>query len=325
MTRLQRTSQQTGIILLPVLVILGLAAALTTSMLFLSNIRLRERAYMLRTAQLRAALTDAALTAMQRLADDEDLLCDHPAEPWAQHLEYTTPDGVAVWIGITDQNRLFDLNNAWYASDPAEQMLVQNAFMDMLTYLGDYDPVNRVQALTDWIDPDEDGFRESDWYAGQGLSNCCPNTWLNTLADLTNIAGFSKDYLTNQHEWARSSTTYALRDYLTVIPGERRSPAAVNVNTAPAAVLRGVAGIGQDAWVDYLITFRTDGALTSLDPLMAVVDPLKAQYLRKVLDVRSTVYAIHVRAFKAEQSARLIAVVRRNTTDGRVEVLQWIL
>ncbi|MDD2236160.1 MAG: type II secretion system protein GspK [Kiritimatiellae bacterium] len=325
MTPLQRTSKKTGIILLPVLIILGLAAALTINMLFLSRLRLRERESILHTAQLHAALTDAALQAMQRLADDEDLQADHPKETWAQSLEYTTPTGISLWIGITDQNSKFDLNNVWFESTPNEQLLAQDALMDMLTYLGDYNPVDRIQALADWVDPDEDGFRESDWYEENDLSNRCPNAWLNTISELTRVAGFSKDYLTNRHEWARSSSSYTLRDYLAVIPGSRRSPVPINVNTAPPALLRAVAGIGQDTWVDYLLTFRANGALTSLDPLMAIVDASKADYLRKILDVRSTVYAIHVRAFQGDHTARLLALVRRDPTDGGVQVLQWML
>ena len=197
--------------------------------------------------------------------------------------------------------------------------------MDMLTYLGDYNPVDRIQALTDWIDPDEDGFRESDWYADNDLSNRCPNAWLNTLSELTQVAGFSKDYLTNSHERARSSSSYTLRDYLTIIPISRRSPVPINVNTASAPLLRAIAGIGQDAWVDYLLTFRANGPLTSLDPLMAIVDPVKADYLRKVLDVRSTVYALRIRAFQGDHTAQLLALVRRDPTDGNVQVLQWML
>jgi len=145
------------------------------------------------------------------------------------------------------------------------------------------------------------------------------------LSELTQVAGFSKDYLTNSHERARSSSSYTLRDYLTIIPISRRSPVPINVNTASAPLLRAIAGIGQDAWVDYLLTFRANGPLTSLDPLMAIVDPVKADYLRKVLDVRSTVYALRIRAFQGDHTAQLLALVRRDPTDGNVQVLQWML
>lgn len=325
MTPFPRKPKKSGMILLPVLIMLGLAALLTINMLFLSRLRLREREHILQVEQCRSAMTDAALQAMKRLADDEDLQVDHPRESWAESVEYTTPTGISIWVGITDENSKFDLNNTWMEFDTGEQTMIQGAIMDLLTSLGDYEPVDRVQALSDWIDSDDDGYRESDWYAAQGVSNHCANTWLNTLADLPEVAGFSKGYLTNRHEWARSSATYAMNDYLTVIPGSRRSPAVVNVNTAPTALLRAMSGIGQDAWVDYLVAFRAGGALTSLDPLLAVVDSVRAEYLRKFLDVRSATYAIHVRAFAGDHAGRLRALVRRDRNDGNVRVLQWML
>ena len=319
------TAARRGMVLIPVLIMLGVAALLTVNQLFLSRIRLRERESVLQTVQLQTAMTDAALQAMRRLADDDDLTTDHAQEPWAESREYTTPAGISLWIRISDAQSKFDLNNTWLEFDPGEQIAVQTAIMDLLTVLGDYAPVDRIQALSDWLDADSDGYRESDWYAVQGLSNHCPNTWLNSPADLTGVAGFSKEYFTNQHEWARSSATYSMSDYLTILPGPRRAPVTVNVNTAPPALLRAVAGIGQDAWVDYVVTFRSAGPLTSLDPVMAVVEGSRAEYLRKFLDVRSSIYAIHVRAFSGERSALLRALVRRDAVDGSVRVLQWVL
>lgn len=319
------TAARRGMVLVPVLIMLGVASLLTVNQLFLSRIRLRERESILQTVQLQTAMTDAALQAMRRLAEDDDLTTDHPREPWAESREYTTPDGISLWIRISDAQSKFDLNNTWLEFNPGEQTVVQTAIMDLLTVLGDYDPVDRIQALSDWLDADSDGYRESDWYAVQRLSNHCPNTWLNSPADLTGVAGFSKEYFTNQHEWARSSSTYSMSDYLTILPGSRRAPVTVNVNTAPPALLRAVAGIGQDAWVDYVVTFRSAGPLTSLDPVMAVVDSTRAEYLRKFLDVRSSIYAIHVRAFSGERSALLRALVRRDAADGSVRVLQWVL
>jgi len=325
MSKRTNTDRQSGMILILVLVLLGLIAALVTNMLFLSRMRFRQHESLLTHAILRAALTDAAIQAMKRLADDEDLDVDHPDEPWAKSQEYTTPNGVSVWVNITDENAKFDVNNAYLEGLTNQQVLVSETLMDVLTAFGDYTPVNRAQALIDWVDADTEGFRESAWYEANERPYGCPNTWIASLSEIPSISEFSKDYLTKEREMMLSSSRRAIVNQITVIPDARRVPVPVNINSASPAVLRSLAGITQDAWVDYVIAFRIERPLTSLTSLLTLVDDKQKGKLNLYLDVKSSTFLITAKAFFGTNSEELQVLVRRDSANGSVKVLRWIM
>jgi type II secretory pathway component PulK len=313
-----------GIVLVLVLVLVGLIAGLALNMLYLSRVRHRTKSSSLDSARLRAALTDEALQALQRLADDEDLRVDWPGENWARVVEYKTPDNVAIWCRTGDLNARFDINNIYIESFPAQQEL-KEGFMDFLTYFGDYRPINRVDALRDWVDPDTEGPRETAWYKEQEYGYACPDTWLNSFAELCLVEGFSRDYLTADRELPLAQTRSSLIEAVTILPGMRRSPVAINVNTAPPLVLRAYAGMGGGGWVDYLLTARAAQPLAGLNGLLAVVDEAVAVRLRQFLAVQSSFFQVTVKGFLNNRAEELQVLARRDSTSGDIHVLRWVM
>lgn len=301
---------------------LGLVVALVLEALATARgvVRREERSW--RAARLRAALADAARQALQRLADDEDLQVDHLREPWAQPVDTTTPSGVAVWLKITDEERFFDLNNLAAAPGqgvrPAPEILA-----DLLTLCGDFAPLERVEALGDWIDPDDEGFWETSYYRGRDPPYACANTWLRGWFELPWVAGFTRRYFELRPRLSRGGFDANPEECLTVVPGARSRPTPVNVNTAGRETLWAVLGLEHENLAHFVVLAREDRPFGSLEPLARMGDATLLERVRPYLAVRSRTFRIEARAFEAGQAERLWVLARRGD-DGSVRVLRWV-
>ena len=315
---------RSGMVLIMVLVLAALISGLVMNMIYLSRLRLSARSAVLRAGLLQAALTDAALQALQLLADDPDLQVDHPDEDWAQPQELTTPAGINIWLQITDLNRFYDINNSYIEGQTRDQTLPAAVLGELLTTYGDYTPTDRITALTDWMDPDDDGYRETAFYQDNGLTTRCANTWLESMTELTYVDGFSREQLEQTIDNPFLARESSLLEAITVIPGIHRQPVQVNANTASPAVLRSIAGIGRDQWVDYLLAMRESGPLTSLTPLANLVDEQTAQLANQFLSVKSSAFLLTIKAFLESSSKELHVLAIRDSRDGNVKIVRWI-
>ncbi|MBN1268708.1 MAG: general secretion pathway protein GspK [Kiritimatiellae bacterium] len=312
-----------GAVLVLVLVLLGLVAALVLEALVTARTSVRFEEHALRSARLRAALADAAREALQQLADDEVLQADHEGETWAAPVELKTPSGISIWVRVTDENRRFDLNNIHIEQAQPLVRPPADILMDILTQCGDFAPIERVQALADWIDPDDEGFRESPYYAQIDPPYACADTWLASRFELPLVAGFTRGYFDPPERYERAAFQGSVPDCVTVIPGERRKPIPVNINTAPREVLLGLFGAGQEALIQFITLTRKDQPFLSVEQIALVADPLVMDSARPYLDVRSNSFRIEARAFEEGQAERLWVLARRGD-DGAVRVLQWV-
>ncbi len=305
------------------LVLLGLVVVLVFNAQVAARLMVRAGDHTLRTARVRAALADAARRAMQVLADDDNLEVDDPSERWARPLELTSPHGIAVWVGISDVNRFFDLNNLVLGQPRAASPVAQRILMDLMTLCGDFTPVERVQALIDWMDPDSDGSRETSWYAARSPAYSPANQGLMAWPELAWVDGFSADYLGRRHEYDRGAVFHAnLPDVVTVIPVDRNFPVPININTAAREVLLAAAGLGREDCVDFIVQMRKNKPFKSLEEIPPTVLPPDIEELQPFLDVKSSFFEIKVRAFEGDAAAELLAVVRRER-NGEVTVLRW--
>jgi type II secretory pathway component PulK len=310
-------------VLILVIILLGLVTALVVQSQLSARAALRSAEHQLRAARLRAALTDAARLALERIADDKTEW-DHPDEPWAQAREISTPDGVSLWIKPVDENAFFDLNNLYMESASQTMRPAQEIVMDLLTLCSDFTPITRVQALVDWIDPDSEGFREAAFYAEKDPPYEPPNTWLSTRAELPLVEGFSRDYLRRRgRQDIKNPFEADVLDCVTVIPDRRSSPIPVNVNTAPRAVLLGVAGLEYEQWVQYILVLREEGPLVSLDSVFAAAPEELESLVRPYLGISSAYFRVEVRGYLEGLSRELFVLARRRS-EGDVEVLRWV-
>jgi type II secretory pathway component PulK len=311
-------------VLVLVLVLLGLIAGLVLEAVVTARSTLELETVHLQSVRLQAAAVDAVRHALQQLADDEMLSVDHEKEEWAKPIERKHPSGISTWVRITDENRRFDLNNLHVEAEDLKMKPAAEVVMDILTLCGDFTPIEKVQSLIDWIDPDDDGFRETAYYEQQDPPYDPANTWLKTWSELPHVAGLTRSYFVPRERFESGETFRAdVVDCVAVLPGRRSKPVPVNVNTAPREVLLGVLGLEQEELAQYIVLLRKEHPLVSLEPIAMVADPLVIDLAGPYLDVKSNTFRVEARAFEEGRSAQLWALVRRDG-KGSVRVLRWV-
>lgn len=319
----EKPSRKQGMVLVLVLVLLGLITALVVQAQVGALLNLRLRDAELQEARLREVLTTTALEALQRLADDDLLSVDHLSEPWAQPLEIEYPSGISVWLSISDAQSGFDLNNLYCEMPSQTAQTPAEVLMNILTLCGDYSPVERADALRDWIDPDSDGFFETAYYERQEPPSQAADSWLNSWHELDFVHGFSYAYFLSPGPPPDVTVSADLPDCLTVIPGRRTSPVPVNVNTAPREVLAGVVGLAQEEWARQVLVMRQAAPIINLEPLLEAAGP-DPDSLRPMLDVKSSLFCVKASAFYDNHTVDIWALVKRNDS-GEVSVIRWVM
>ena len=314
-----------GSVLIMVLAVLALIAGLVIeAQLSARSILRRERSAMLKL-QLRSAATDAARYALQILANDDNLSLDSTNDAWAAAREIRNPIGITTSVRITDENRYFDLNNLGVAATNAPPRLPSDITMDLFTACGDFAPLGRVQALTDWIDSDDEGFAESAYYQQLKPPYLAANRILYSWSEMLDIKDFSRK-LFARHEHNEITDLYNadLMDCVTVLPFPRTRPVPININTAGKDALLGVLGLDHEDLVRIILVQRLNTPIRSIEPLLLAINPNLLQTVQPYLDVKSSCFTVDAISSTDEQSLSLRVLARRSP-NGSVEVLQWVL
>ena len=315
---------QSGAVLVMVLILLALIAGLVVETQISARVSLRRRQMNLLQTRLRQAAADAAWGALRKLANDEDLSVDHTNEVWAAPEEILDPSGVSTRVMIADQDRCFNLNNLAINLPTANSRTAANIVMDIMTLCGDFAPMARVDSLKDWIDPDDEGFAEKARYREKTPPYETANRPLFALSELLWVNGFNRAFFA-RHERHSALDVFSadIVDCLTVLPGRQNSMTPVNVNTASKEVLLGVLGVTQDGLVRLITARRNEQPIRSLDQFFAETGRPMPVELQPYLDVKSRFFTIDAQA-NAEGHTEHLQVLARRGAGGQVDVLQWV-
>ena len=313
-----------GIALVFVLVMVALVSVLAVQAQVAARLAQREQLAVERTATLRLAAAEAAWAAVQRLADDDDLLVDGTNETWHAVEDIVTPIGVATRTVVRDLQARVDLNNLSVKLDPGLRPPTE-IVGDLLVRCGEFSGSAWVDAVEDWVDEDGEGIRESSFYQEKDAPYGVPNKPMASLAELRWTEGF-KSTLFEKHPRfdLRDEFRADFTDAADVIPVPRKRIIPLNINTADRDALVSVFGAGREALADTILAMRAEKAIRSLDGLMMIMDPVAIEMLRPLLDVKTRYFSIDVRTHVEDQSSALRVLAQRDAS-GRVELLQWIL
>lgn len=313
-----------GSVLVVVLATLAAISALVLQVQLTARSRHAEQQSALRRHGLEQAAATAARQALQRLADDEDLLCDHAGEPWAQRFERQTPDGIASIVTVTDANRFFDLNNTGRRTD-ANTKKGDEVLADLLSACGRFNAGDLTRALHDWVDGDRQGQFESDAYARRKPSYGCPDRLMVSSGELDDIAGWTRPLFDRKPATTERSTFDGdFGQSVTLVPSRQERPLVANVNTARREVLLAILGLDQDAVVNAIVTLRRERPLRSLDTVQQIMGPDLFALRSPYLSVRSDTFVVNAEAWTEGVVARVRAMARRDG-QGRLNVLQWVI
>jgi type II secretory pathway component PulK len=306
-----------------VLVMLGVLVTLLAHLLAESRGAGGLAAAVLERERLVAAATDAVRRAAQRLADDDDLLVDHPGEPWADEEVLTDPAGITVRTRVADEGSRLDINNLSMDPGTERRRPPEDILQDLFLLCGDPDPRERIEALRDWVDADNDGRFEAAYYLGRKPPSTPSNKPLATETEWLHIAGFSPAWLADPSLGeAESNSLPRISDLVTAIPGPHGRTVPVNLNTASEALLTVLFGRGQEYLARAVITLREADPLRSADGLAALADPIRMTRLLPWLDLKSAWFRIESMAAGPRSRVRIVALAKREP-DGTVKIVNW--
>ena len=294
----------------------GLALYLQTRAVRLS----RSEELALLEERLRVAAAEAAREALWVLAADEDLQVDHLGEEWAAPREATRSDGLSTWAVVEDAGRFFNWNNLAVSNRAARAP--GEILLDLLTFCGDFSPVERVAALADYVDADPEGDYEAGFYRRAEVPFAPPDRELWAPAELLRVHGFTPD-LFKARPRASADDLFGgdLAAATVVVPAPVAAPVPVNVNTAGRDVLMGVAGLRQEAAVRAVLSLRQVQPFESL-AMLFMANPELAAALEGTLSVASSYFRVRARASADGLSRTVLAWVHRES-NGEVQILQW--
>ena len=273
---------------------------------------------------LHQAAAEAIHTAVQRLAADDEPTVDHERKSWAAPQVATNPAGIVVRTRVTDENRFFDWNNLSIPPLGPQARSASDIAMDLMNLDGDYAPLDRLDALTDWLDNDLHGLWETPFYREQTPPYEAANRPLYAWGELLWVHGFSRDLFRpreSNNVFAHAAT--ALLDSFTVVSTPRERPLRVNVNTASREVLLAVLGIDQGYAAQALLALREGGPIRSLQPIRRTVEPRRQEVIERYLDVRSLFFRIEAEAVADGQSTSIRAIAQRGENSA-MNIVQWL-
>ena len=312
-----------GIALVFVLVLVALISTLVLEAQVSARLVQREQQSVERTQAMHHGMSDAAFLALAKIADDDDLLADSTNDAWYVTEDFTSPQGINFRVVVRDAQQAFDINNLVVQPDRGDRSsgdILGSLFMQC----GLFASSGLINGLADWTDPDNDGFRETDFYGQLKPPYKPSNRVLYEWPELLLVDGATPGLLDRKPITSASEAFRAdLVDVIEVLPVRRERTIPVNLNTANRDTLIGVVGHDKEALADTILTFRAMKPIRSLEALMLAVDPLFIEQIRSSLDVKSRYFRVSVQAFTDGQSAKLSVLASRDAS-GQVEIVQWM-
>ncbi len=312
-----------GSVLVVVLAMLAGVAALVLQVQLTARARLHAQNTQMQRAGLVRAASDAARSAMHRLADDEDLLSDSLKDAWAKREDLRSPLGIETIVNITDENRYFDLNNLGRRADLSARQ-AEEIVANLMYVCGQFDSGERVRALKDWVDADQDGTHESAVYEHRTPPFKCPDRPLVSWNELFDIDGWTRELFTHRPPTSlRGVFNGNLSECVTILPVKNDRVIPVNINTASRDVLLSILGMDQDALANAILSMRKMQPIHSIDAIQPLIEPTLFAQISPYLSVRSEYFRIDALAFAEGASAHVRALAFRDG-EGHVEVEQWM-
>lgn len=313
---------KSGMALILVLVAAALLSGLVLNIQANARALAQQEKAALVQEQLRSTLAQDVREHLKLLADDADLLVDHPREDWAKPRELSHPSGIATRLCTTDASAAFALNNLAAAYDPATRPAT-DVLVDLFNLCGDFSPATRLDALADWMDENDTGAYERNYYATREPPYAPANRRLWAPAEVLQVAGFERA-LFAKRETTRPYDAFqgVLAECAMVIPAVEPDPLPINLNTANRETLQGVLGMGQEEAVRTILGLRDITPLRSPD-LLANINPDLFKWVRKHVAVNSRHYVVRARAYYEGQTARVHVWAQRDP-QGAVRITRWV-
>ena len=311
--RYSPASRQSGVALIMVLLAMALVVMLASGMTQQQSVRVFRASHYLAQQQGHSVALGAEAFARQILVRDfeedkeNNAMVDSNDEFWAQNAAILPLDdnGVAeVQIdGLGGKINLNDLIHANGQVDPLVRDRITRLFQVLeITTLN-------VDALIDWIDPDDQTTSaygaEDGQYLMQDPAYRAGNQPFVTVSELRLIDGMTEE------------AYQALRPHVTALPV---AGLGINVNTASAAVLRSLHEELTQAQADAILEKRQEERFDSVQDFLALPEFAGLGLKSTGLGVQTRFFEVVSRITYDERVANLVSTVYRNP-EGEMQTV----
>ncbi|NIS60474.1 MAG: type II secretion system minor pseudopilin GspK [Proteobacteria bacterium] len=205
--------------------------------------------------------------------DGQNTDTDNLTEDWAKSFPPLPVGEGFVKVMIGDENSKININRAVKETGEVDQVIY-----DALSRLFEREEVDLgiLDALIDWIDPNDEGEAEGNYYRGLDPPYACKNGPLDTLSELLMIKGITDE-------------VYAkISQYLTIY-----SDGKVNINTASKEVLLCLDDAIDDGIAQEIIQYREEAPFDTKGELKDMLndDDLYGR-IESIIDVKSNAFTV---------------------------------
>lgn len=223
-------------------------------------------------------------------------------QPWARPIAALPVERAVVGGILVDEQGKLDLNGL--ASGNAQP--VRDTFRRLLESLA-LSP-DLADAVTDWVDPDDSpagsGGAEDAYYLSLPRPYRAANGPMAQIEELYRVRGFD------------AAGVAKLRPYVTALPGTPGSLTAVNVNTAPAAVLQALMPAMSADKVAALVASRAKKPFATREEFMQRIGQAGVTSIAMPVDVRSSHFAVRINVAQDDVQVATEALLARRANGG---------
>ena len=297
--------------LITALLVVAIAATAATAMARQQQLQIQRSANILNAEQAYLYVLGAEAFARQVLRRDaEDGPVDHLGESWAVLVPPTVIDGGDLFGRLDDHSGRFDLNRLVDAEGPATVPITR--FQRLLRQLDL--PVESAWNVVDWLDDNQDpspaGGAEDLEYLRREPAYRSAGRLMTSPSELLLIDGFDM------------AAYQLLEPHVTALP----IPIPLNVNTASADLLQGLADQLDPGIAEQLVDARGEDGFASVDDFLDQVealagDEIRAQVAETSLAVGSEFFLFQGEARFGRGRVRLASLLQR-AGDGEVTTVR---
>jgi len=294
----KQLGNERGMALLLVLAITALLAALLSELSFstLVDLRLAET---YRDTTRSYYIAKGGIQVGQMILADDDNAYDGYDELWARGISnYPVGDNGWVTIEVTPLDGRINLNDLVSSSGNIDAV-VKDRCLRLFDILEITQPHSHVDALIDWLDPDDDpqpAGAEAGYYALQDPATYCKNGPMDTLEELQLIAGFTAEEIKK------------LRPHVSLY-GDNK----IHLNSASAEVLYALAEEMTMDTAEAIVQQRKDRPLESVEELKELSNWETFYWaINGYVQVKANYYRIDTRASVNDGERRARATVEKD-------------
>jgi len=184
------------------LVVVGLLAALVIQFTYSGQVELELARSYVESVQA-AYLAGAGVEVAKALIRTDEQEVDSAADPWAMAIPVIPVEEGFVTLTIEDADRRLDLNGLLNATGNTVNEPLAGVVTQLLNQLGRDDSPALVDALIDWLDPDDQvhgNGAEENYYRGLDPPRVIANRPLLSPGELGLVKGFDRDLLYGRDE-----------------------------------------------------------------------------------------------------------------------------